>query len=75
LVVVDIVDFEAAGVRVSHNHVGFAEATEIAETHDLPIQSNRAHEGGVGDLVAGDVVDLEAAGIGIAQQHVAFAAA
>jgi hypothetical protein len=37
----------------------------------LPIQADRADEGGIGDLV-GNVVDLQSAGIRIAQQHVAF---
>jgi hypothetical protein len=61
LIVADIVDLDTAGGRASHDHVGFAEAREIAETHDLPIHADRTQEGGVGDVVLADIVDLEAA--------------
>ena len=54
---------------VAQDHVVFAAATEIAEAHDLPIETHGAEEGGAGDVI-GDVVDLKAAGIGVAQQHV-----
>src|SRR5262249_51231906 len=40
---------------------------------ELPIQSDRAHEGRTGDLIVPDVVDLDPAGVGVAQDHVGFA--
>ena len=52
-----------------------AEAREIAEAHDLPVQTNAAEKSRPCDLIIVDVVDLEAAGIGVAQQHVAGVAA
>ena len=74
MIVADIVDLDSAGVRASHDHVGFAEAREIAETHHLPVHADRTQEGGVGDIVVADVVDLEAARA-VEQQHVAAVAA
>jgi hypothetical protein len=50
-------------------------AAEIADTGELPIEPNRADEGGVGDLIITDVVHLQSAGIGVAQQHVARSSA
>ena len=38
LIVADVVDLDSAGIEVAQDHVGFAEAAEIAEAHDLPIQ-------------------------------------
>src|SRR6516164_674630 len=48
-------------------------ASEIADTRELPVQADRAHEGGAGDLIVADVVDLDPAGVGVAQDHVGFA--
>ena len=45
LIVVEIVDFDPAGIDVAQHHVGFAEAAEIAEAHDLPVKPHGA-EGG-----------------------------
>ena len=59
-----------AGIHVAQHHVGFAEAREIAETHELPFEADRAQEGGVGDVIVADVVNLEAAGIAVAQHQV-----
>ena len=70
MIIPDVADFDSAGVHVAQHHVGFAEAAEVAETHDLPFLADRAQEGGVRDVVVADVVDLEAAGGGAAQQHV-----
>src|SRR6516162_9453490 len=44
LVVVDVVDLQSARTGVAQDHVGFAEAREIAEASDLPVQADRAHE-------------------------------
>jgi hypothetical protein len=61
-----------AGTRVSQHHVGFAgHAAEIADARELPIQSDRAQEGGARDVVIADVVDLESARSAVARQHVA----
>jgi hypothetical protein len=54
LIVAEIVDLDAAGVDVAQDHVVFATAAEIAETHDLPIHSHSAQECGVGDVVVAE---------------------
>jgi hypothetical protein len=54
LIVAEIVDLDAAGVDVAQDHVVFATAAEIAETHDLPIHSHTAQECGVGDVVVAE---------------------
>ena len=51
LVVSDVIDLHTAGAGVSQDHVVFAAAREVAETHDLPIQTNRAQEAGVRDQI------------------------
>ena len=62
LVVVDVVHFQAAGIDIAQQEIGFAgNAAEIADARELPIESDRANEGGVGDGVVGDVIDLQAA--------------
>src|SRR5207248_10588963 len=63
-------DLYAAVVRVAQDHVVLATATEIAETHDLPVQADVAEEASVCDVVVADVMDLKPAGVGIAQQYV-----
>jgi len=68
--VVDVVDFDAAVIGVTQDHVSFAAAAEIAETHDLPIEPDSAKEAGVGDVVVADVIELETAGLAVTQQHV-----
>src|SRR5262249_23596536 len=76
LIVVDVVDLQAAGIDIAQQQIGLAGgATEIADARELPIEPDRADEGGAGDVVVGNVVDLEAAGCGAAQQHVAGVAA
>jgi hypothetical protein len=64
-----------ARIHVPQHHVGFAEAREIAEAHDLPVHSDGPEKGGAGDVIIGDVVDLEASGARVAQQHVGGVAA
>src|SRR5262249_42463671 len=61
---------DPAIVRVPQDHVVLDAAREIAEAHDLPIQSHRPQERGVGDEIVADVVDFKAARAGAAQQHV-----
>jgi hypothetical protein len=58
LVISDVADFDSAGVHVSQHHVCFAEAAEIAEIHELPFETDRAQERGIGGVVVADVVDL-----------------
>ena len=49
LIVVDVVDLQPAGLDVAQQQIGFGgHATEIADTRELPIESDRADEGGVG---------------------------
>jgi hypothetical protein len=69
-IVLDVVDFHAAVRAAPRDHVGFAEAREVAETHDLPIEPDRAQGRGTRDVIVLDVVDVELAGIAVAQQHV-----
>src|SRR5436190_12111635 len=40
------------------------------DARELPIQSDRTHERGRGDLVAGDIVDHHRAAVGVAHDHV-----
>jgi hypothetical protein len=76
LIVRDVVEFQPAGVGVSHDHVAFAgHAAEISDGDDLPIQSDRSHEGSTGDLIIIDVVHLQSTGGRVAQDHVGFAEA
>ena len=70
MIIADIADFDSASVHVAQHHVGFAEAAEIAETHDLPFLADRAQEGGAGDEIIADVVNLEPTGTAVAQDHV-----
>jgi len=70
LVISDVADFDSAGVHVSQHHVCFAEAAEIAEIHELPFETDRAQERGIGGVVVADVVDLQTGGIAVAQDHV-----
>src|SRR5262249_23926198 len=74
LVVGDAVDLQCAGIAIAQDHVGLAAAAEIAEARELPIEPDRAQEGGGDDVVA-DAVELGATGAGVAQQHGAVAAA
>ena len=54
MVVSDIIDLQSAGIGVAQQHVAFAAAAKIADPRELPIQADRAHEGGAGDLVVAD---------------------
>src|SRR5436309_4362064 len=72
----DVVDLQPAGRGAPQKEVGLAgNAAEIPDAGELPVESDGADEGGVGDGIVGDVVDLKSTGIGVAQQHVAFAEA
>jgi len=73
LVVTDVVNLQPTHCHVAQDHVGFAKAAEIAQASDLPVQANRAQEGGVDDGVVANVVDHECAGAAIAYHHVAHA--
>jgi hypothetical protein len=62
-------DWEIAGFA-DFNHDTMTDmmlrnAAEIADARELPIEANRADEGGIGDRVVGDVVNLQTADIGV----------
>ena len=59
LVITNVADFKFAVVHVAQHHVDFAEAAEIAETHEPPFLADRAQEGGVGGEVVAGVVTLD----------------
>src|SRR6266404_1147034 len=67
------IDLQCASADVAQDHVGFAEAREIAEACNLPIQADGTQRRGVDDGVVADVVDLKGARAGIAQHHVGHA--
>jgi hypothetical protein len=46
---------------------------ELGHAHNLPIQTDRAHECSAGDLVVVDVIEFQRAGIAVAQQQIGFA--
>src|SRR5262249_37145425 len=48
---------------------------EVAEAGHLPVQTDRAEEGRLGDEIVADVKDLEAPRAAVAQQHVSSVAA
>ena len=70
LIVSDVVDLKPAGVHVAQQHVGFAEAAEVAEALDLPIQADGAQQSSACVVVVGDAVDLERPAYAVAQHHV-----
>jgi hypothetical protein len=59
LIVGDVVDLECAGIGVAQHEIGCARPIRCRYTGELPIQTHRADECGVGELVVGDVVDFE----------------
>jgi hypothetical protein len=59
LIIGDVVEVQSARIGVAQDHVGFAEAAEIADTRELPIQANGAQEGRAGDLVVAEVIDFD----------------
>src|SRR6185295_10484700 len=68
LIVVEVVDFQPAGIDIAQEQIGFAgDAAEIPDAGELPLHADIANEGGTGELVVGDVVDLEAARCAAAQ--------
>src|SRR5262249_13227358 len=76
LVVIDVVDFQPAGIAVAQQQIGLAgNAAEVSDARELPIQADGADEGRAGDLIVGDVVDFQSAGVGVAQRQVAFVGA
>src|SRR5262245_59576058 len=48
---------------------------EVAEAGHLPVQTDRAEEGRLGDEIVADVKDLEATRAAVSQQHVSSVAA
>ena len=46
-----------AGAGVAQDHVGFADAAEIAEGSKLPIQTDHTRRSGVGDAIVADVIE------------------
>src|SRR5262249_4846619 len=76
LIVVDVQDFQSAGVDVAQQEIAFAgDAAEVADARELPSKADRADEGGAGDLIVADVVDLQSTGIGVAHEQIAGAGA
>jgi hypothetical protein len=74
LIVADVVNLQSTGIGVPKDHVARArDATEIADTRELPVQADIANEEGAGDPIVAYVVDPEVAGIGVAQHHVGIA--
>src|SRR5262249_3818666 len=64
LVVVDVIDFQPAGIDVAQQEIGFAgDAAEIADARELPLHADIADERSAGELVVGDVINLQSAGI------------
>jgi hypothetical protein len=48
LVIADVIHFQPAGPDVTQQQIGFTgDAAEIADARELPIQLDRADEGGV----------------------------
>jgi hypothetical protein len=72
LIVLDVVHLQSAAIGVAQEHVGLAEAAEVAGARELPVQSDRTQRGRTCeiDAVGSDVIDLECAAGGVAQQHV-----
>ena len=72
MIIADVVHLKSAAIAVAQDHVGLAEAAEVAEAPDLPVQSDRAQRDRTSDVVVGgNVIDLECAADGVPQQHVA----
>ena len=61
-VVGDVVDFELAGVDVVQHEIGRTRSVNRGDAREPPIQTDRADEGGAGDLIVLEVVDLQPAG-------------
>ena len=53
--------------------IGSASRVDRSDACETPVQSDRADEGGAGDLIVVDVVDLQAAGLAVSQQQIGFA--
>jgi hypothetical protein len=73
LIVGNVIDFELTRVDVAQHQLGRAGGVHRGNASELPIQPDRAQEGGAGELVVVDVVDFQPAGIAVAQQEVGFA--
>jgi len=73
LIVGDIVNLECAGVDVAQDQVGFGGGPNGSNARELPIQADRADEGGASELIVVDVVELQCARAAVAQQEIAFA--
>ena len=73
MIVGDVIDFECAAVDVAQHEVGRARCMYRGNARELPIQSDRADEGGASDLIVIDVVHFQPAGPAVAQQEIGFA--
>jgi len=73
LIVGDVVNLECAAIGVAQHEIGCACPVRWRYARELPIQANRADEGGAGELVVIDVVQFQPAGIDVAQQQIGFA--
>ena len=72
MIVGDVVDFERTSIFIAQYQIGFTCSVNRADARELPIQANRADEGGAGELVVSDVVQFQPAGIDVAQQQIGF---
>ena len=66
MIIADVVELQSSRGLVAQHHVVLAEAAEVAEAGDLPIEPDRAQEGRCGNIVVTDVVDLESASHAVA---------
>jgi hypothetical protein len=65
LIVCDVVDLESAGVDVAQYKIGGARSSDWGDACELPIEPDRADEGGAPELVVVDIVDLQSARAGV----------
>ena len=62
MIVGNVIDFECAAIDVAQHEIGRTRSVNRRDARELPFQTDRPDEGGVGDVVVADVVDLEARG-------------
>jgi hypothetical protein len=73
LIVGDVVDLEGAAVDVAQHEIGRTGCVYRRDARELPIQTNRADEVSVGELIVVDVVHFQPTSLAVAQQQVGFA--